>query len=80
MADYNCTLCIHQNVCPAYMAARIDCKEYLPIGNLIPMVRCRECQYYNAEQKACTHLYALWNVFDTSFCSYGTKKEGDAEC
>lgn len=74
MADFNCTLCIHQNVCPAYMATNVNCKEYLQI------VQCRNCRYYNAEQRACMHLYALWHVFDTSFCSYGTKKEDGAEC
>lgn len=40
---FDCNLCIHMNVCPAYEVTQTECDHYIPQGNVLPVVRCRDC-------------------------------------
>ena len=84
LIDFNCDNCIHRNVCHSYMVTKPDCKEYLPIGNVVPVVRCKDCKFrkstFSGEDYFCTVLDADESetayVTDSDFCSYGERKEG----
>lgn len=45
MKDYDCNCCIHLNVCPNCNADVEECANYLPIGNVVPVVRCKDCRH-----------------------------------
>lgn len=46
MKDFDCHLCIHQNVCPAYDVTQEDCDDYLRADYIARLVRCRDCVYH----------------------------------
>jgi len=85
MTDYNCDVCIHQNVCPAYHVGIRECMDYLPIGNVVPVVRCSECIHAEkSEHEFCNReiVHSKWNgtTWDRKghkleFCSYGERKD-----
>ena len=79
MKDYNCDCCIHQNVRPAYHVTVLECTDYLPIGNVVPVVRCKDC-IHCVDRK--TYLRCVRNGFANGyevnadgFCNYGRVSE-----
>lgn len=85
MKSFNCNECIHMNVCPAYMVTIPECDDFLPIGNVIPVVRCRDCKWYMngiifKDMKFCCRMRGhdgkkaryIWP--EDGFCSYGERK------
>lgn len=78
---------------PAFQAMA-KCNEHMNHGpididlgpDVVPVVRCRECRWYNAGSNDseswsdCTLRYGKhFNVGPDDFCSYGQRKEGDHE-
>ena len=44
---------------------------------VIPIIRCKECEYYTAEEKWCRRL-GLCGAFDgEGYCSYGEFRKGE---
>lgn len=84
MKSFNCDECIHMNVCPAYMVTRPECGDFLPIGNVLPVVRCKDCiyaeliPYLNKTYCKCPDIYRFGlcshEVSENHFCSYGERK------
>ena len=66
---------------------RDDCADnirYLPAADVMPVVRCRDCRYWNSARISCEGLarcltgesgVRFRNAND--FCSRGTRKEGE---
>lgn len=77
---FDCNLCIHMNVCPAYEATQAKCEDYIPQGNVIPVIRCENCEYYDGH---ICEFFSKWpDQYNTGhtvymepddFCSYGEK-------
>ena len=90
MKSFNCNECIHMNVCPAYMVTMPECNDFLPIGNVIPVVRCGECKYGKLDamiqkiygKKDGSTLYHCLNGYGYNksehFCSYGERAKNVA--
>lgn len=79
--NWDCNLCIHMNVCPAYEVTQTECQHYLPMGNVLPVVRCKDCKH----EETCVKQLVFWerdkvleqNVYkyhDLDFCSFGERK------
>lgn len=82
MKDFDCNLCIHMNVCPAYMATQTSCKDYLPQGNVIQVVRCKGCKHWTREgngymddEPYCGNPYGIEGYpKPDDFCSRGERR------
>lgn len=57
---------------PLYSAA-----DYLQENDVIPVVRCHRCQFWNEETGWCDiHSHFIWNMFDKDyFCADGKPKD-----
>lgn len=60
-----------------------DIFDYAPTIDAVPVVRCRECRWYDVGKNdseswsECTLRYGKYfNVSPMDFCSYGQRKEG----
>ena len=53
--------------------------ETIPAADVAPVVRCKECKHWYSSQKnglgKCLKLSFIMG--DTSFCSYGERRDGD---
>lgn len=67
-------LCIHMNVCPAYMVTQTACEHYLPQGNLIAVTRCRECIWWNHAGCAIRIVDDSDKPKETDFCSFSERR------
>lgn len=89
MKDFDCNLCIHMTVCPAYMVTQTGCKDYMPQGNVIPVVRCEDCRHARPLNRRDSYEDrfiedCVWcmmredGVFPEGYCSDGERREADA--
>lgn len=75
-----------------YAEAVLQCIKDAPAADVVPVVRCKECKYFNYEMHECecddvaTDLEGgaqfRINFYDDDFCSYGERRDGgdnDAE-
>lgn len=40
-----------------------------------PVVRCKDCRYWNSETKGCKRNPSVEAWYETNFCSYGERRE-----
>lgn len=69
-----------------YSSALYDCCEYdtnlideIPAADVVPVVRCRECNHCDPENYHCDHpmgTAAPLRRKPDDFCSYGERKDG----
>ena len=61
------------------------CIDEIPGVDAVPVVRCKDCKYYNERNEDCDHP-ALWveycsdfglDMKPDDFCSYGERREGE---
>lgn len=60
------------------------CIEDAPTVDAVPVVHCKDCTYTTLYEDSdgvyCTNICGLYTrVMDDDFCSYGERKDGDAE-
>ena len=59
----------------------IDSISKLPAADVAPVVRCKDCKYWQDNNDGYPHEECRWGHGETpdanDFCSYGTRKEGD---
>lgn len=48
-----------------------------PTVDAVPVVRCRQCEYYSNEMNCCSYVNGLQNVTKTDYCSYGRCADGE---
>lgn len=53
----------------------IEMLEKAPVVDITEGVRCKDCEYWNAEYKYCK-FHGLNSFGENGFCSFGQKKEG----
>lgn len=69
---WDCNLCIHMNVCPGYMVTQLHCEHYLPQGNVIPVLRCLDCEHTKRNH---------FDIFGRDYCDrWRTEVSGDGFC
>lgn len=51
--------------------------EYRRQINWSPLVRCKDCEFYNADEKWCRRLGLCGAFNEDGFCSHGERKEDD---
>ena len=53
-----------------------------PAADVVPVVRCKDCKYWQDNNDGYPHEECRWGHGETpdanDFCSYGTRKDGDA--
>lgn len=52
--------------------------EIMPVADVLPVVRCKDCKYYETGKNYepyCNHINGLDEAKDNDFCSYGERKE-----
>lgn len=83
MENHNCARCIYQSVCPSYEVTMPDCKNYFPIGDVVPVTRCKNCVYCYYDEKYgrywCNRMFGTFRVRQDGFCSFAIKKERDVK-
>ena len=54
-------------------------KREKPIGDVVCVVRCKDCKHFIKEEHGCDHhgYYYHVHVKDDDFCSYGERREGE---
>ena len=61
----------------------IDQLDYVPAADVRPVVRCRECYYWESGENPCEKWeycsFHRINIGPHSFCSYGERKEDSNE-
>ena len=56
----------------------IDDIEEQPVADVTPVVRCKDCKYYEIGKEFtpyCNHINGLDEAKDNDYCSYGERKE-----
>ena len=53
----------------------IEILEKAPTIDAVPVIRCKNCKYYNLQALACTHDNFNGTIGMDGFCSYGERKE-----
>jgi hypothetical protein len=48
----------------------------IPAADVVPVVRCRDCKYYNAAEQDCDFLFGMVYPEENDYCSNGELKEG----
>ena len=58
----------------------IDSISKLPAADVVPVVRCKDCKYWQDNNDGYPHEECRWGHGETpdanDFCSYGEQKEG----
>lgn len=52
--------------------------EIMPVADVLPVVRCKDCKYYETGKNYepyCNHINGLDEAKDNDFCSYGERRE-----
>ena len=49
----------------------------LPAIDAVPVVRCKDCRFYNKDTVSCSFVTADANWYEDDFCSYGERKDND---
>ena len=50
-----------------------------PAVDAVPVVRCKDCRYFSAEDMpSCTSAYGMTDPEQDDFCSYGERRKDDA--
>ncbi len=66
------------NACLTYMAVAVG---DAPTIDAVPVVRCKDCQYYEREECVCPYMAmsdsAHYYPDPDDFCSYGVRKDGE---
>ena len=60
----------------------VKCMEKVPTIDAVPVVRCKDCRYWQDNNGGYPHEECRWGKDETpdpdDFCSYGEKRCGDA--
>ena len=69
------------NNCGAvYVANRLSDSNAFPSADVAPVVRCKDCKYWQDNNDGYPHEECRWGHGETpdanDFCSYGERKEG----
>lgn len=60
--------------CYSYEVTMPDCKDYLPIGNVVPVTRCNNCVYCYYDEGYgkywCNRTLGTFQVKQDGFCSF----------
>lgn len=79
MKEFDCDNCAHGNVCAAYHVTINECMDYLPSGDAVQVVRCKDCEHSGVTEfgkrycKEPLGMYGAVPVQDDSFCSHGKR-------
>lgn len=50
----------------------------MPSADVVEIVRCKDCEYWDSKEKVCNHCWGgLENCRENEFCSRGERKETD---
>ena len=70
----------HGNSMRGGIRKALRCVEQAPTVDAVPVVRCRECKYWQDNNGSYPHDECRWGNGETpdpdDFCSYGERKEG----
>lgn len=71
-----------------YPEGMFDCEDVIssvenaPVADVVPVVRCKDCQYWQDNNGGYPNEECRWREDETpdadDFCSYGKRKDGDA--
>ena len=75
----------HESRCGAVidhcgLETAMDIISELPPATQTEIIRCKDCKYYNSEEKECLDLLGhgrRWEEYD--FCNYAERKQNDTE-
>ena len=79
MANFDCNICIHQNVCCAYGTTITECTNYFTADDVVPVVLCKDCKFAD---DSCSYGLLCVNpegclgrfVDESAFCSSGKRR------
>ena len=70
-----------------YPEGMFDCEDVIssvenaPVADVVPVVRCRDCRYWQDNNGGYPNEECRWREDETpdadDFCSYGKRKDGD---
>ena len=46
-----------------------------PTADVVPVVRCKDCRFYETNQDECVFYNAQWVKHDDDFCPYGERRK-----
>lgn len=59
------------------------CLEHIPAADVAPVVRCKDCKYWQDNNDGYPHEECRWGHGETpeanDFCSYGEQKDGGSD-
>ena len=66
---------------PVAWDSAINALRNMPAADVVPVVRCKDCKYWQDNNDGYPHEECRWGHGETpdanDFCSYGTRKDGD---
>lgn len=62
----------HEEIVEAFLMFIQELK-FLPSADVTPIVRCKECDHWNAETHGCTRNPSLEPWWESDFCNYWEK-------
>lgn len=77
--EFDCSSCIHAEVCPGYMVTQTECGHYLLREDAAEVVRCEDCEWYR-NAKGCPLARSELTKDGTplplpdDFCAYGERR------
>lgn len=89
-----CKDCLHYEVCKLkhrkYFAEETNaeclCKQFKPKADYAPVVRCKDCKYWDcyggedSHKGDCAELVGLEScMYEDDYCSYGERKESEVK-
>lgn len=68
---------------PVAWDSAINALRNAPSADVVPVVRCKDCKYWQDNNDGYPHEECRWGHGETpdanDFCSYGERKDGDSD-
>ena len=80
MAEHICNICIHEQICAMlsdFEYSADKCPFFMNAADVEPVVRCKDCKYWQDNNGGYPHDECRWGKGETpfadDFCSYGER-------
>lgn len=60
----------------AYAKAIRECLDETPTADVVEVVRCKDCSWYNSFTVSCGNTRGMFYANPNGYCSYGERREG----